>query len=254
VYLGAALVALRATAALALPALADKPADIAPPPGVGSPMPAPSPAPVPRRVPAPPPAPLPAPPAPLPAPPAPLPAPPAPVAAPLPAPAAPPLSPAADGGERYVGVAPGGQFKNPLPPAGKSPPRLIWSGFQSGETGSRVFFQTNLPVTFELGKAAAGQGGKPGTLSVFLRNCRIHLRNNSRHLDTRFFPTPVEGVTAVQRHKDVELRISLKQPATPTSRTEAGPDGSQFLVLEFPPGTAMAEDARSGTAAPHPPR
>jgi hypothetical protein len=157
---------------------------------------------------------------------------------------------AAPGGEKYVGVVPSPDARNPLPPAGKAPPHLIWSGFQSGATGSRVFFQTNLPVTFDLGKAATAHGGKrgagaqpgkPATLSVFLRNCRIHLRNNSRHLDTRFFPTPVEGVTVVQRHKDVELRISLKQPATATPRTEAGPDGTQFLVLEFPPGQPVAE-------------
>jgi hypothetical protein len=179
---------------------------------------------------------------------------PKPAAAPLPplsvdsallAPSAPPPR----GETQYVGVVPGAETRNPLPPAGKAPPHLIWSGFQSGENGSKVFFQTNLPVTFELGKAAAGQGGKPGTVSVFLRNCRIHLRNNSRHLDTRFFPTPVEGVTAVQRRKDVELRISLKQAATVAPRTEPGPDGTQFLVLEFPPGQPVAESASREPAA-----
>jgi hypothetical protein len=138
-------------------------------------------------------------------------------------------------------VVPGGEARNPLPRAGKAPPHLIWSGFQSGDNGSRVFFQTNGPVTFALGKPGAAHGGKPGTVSIFLRNCRIHLRNNSRHLDTRFFATPVEGVTAVQRRKDVELLISLKQPASPTPRTEPGPDGTQFLVLDFPPGQPLAE-------------
>src|SRR5205814_4577280 len=117
-------------------------------------------------------------------------------------------APAPGRGERYVGVVPGADAKNPLPRAKTAPPRLIWSGFQSVEGGSRVFFQTNKPVTFDVGKQP--HEGKPGTVSVFLRNCRIHLRNNARHLDTRFFPTPVEGVTAVQRRKDVELRISLK--------------------------------------------
>jgi hypothetical protein len=175
---------------------------------------------------------------------------PAPVEATSPPSEATDAAPAAPGGEKYVGVVPSPDARNPLPPARKAPPHLIWSGFQSGATGSRVFFQTNLPVTFDLGKPATAHGGKraagaptgkPATLSVFLRNCRIHLRNNSRHLDTRFFPTPVEGVTVVQRHKDVELRISLKQPATATPRTEAGPDGTQFLVLEFPPGQPVAE-------------
>ena len=164
--------------------------------------------------------------------------------------AEPPAASPAIGGEKYVGVAPGTDAKNPLPKAKKAPPHLIWSGFQSGENGSRVFFQTNLPVTFELGKPGPGHDGKPGTLSVFLRNCRIHLRNNSRHLDTRFFPTPVEGVTAVQRRKDVELRISLKQPAAVAPHTEAGPDGTQFLVLDFPPGQPVAADSGSASRQP----
>jgi hypothetical protein len=167
-----------------------------------------------------------------------------PAAAPAPAstaPTPPPLDRALDdgpapgnGGEKYVGVVPGPDGRNPLPKAGKAPPHLIWSGFKSGDAGSsQVFFQTNLPVTFEVVPASAS---RPKEMSVFLRNCRIHLRNNRRNLDTRFFATPVQGVSARQRRKDVELRIALKQPTTPTPRTEPGPDGTQFLVLDFPPG------------------
>jgi hypothetical protein len=144
------------------------------------------------------------------------------------------------GGEKYVGVVPGASTHNPLPPAKKSPPHLIWSGFKTGEGGgSQVFFQTNQPVTFEV---VPDKGGGGKELSVFLRNCRIHMRNNQRNLDTRFFATPVQGVTARQRRKDVELRIALKEPSTPTPRTEPGPDGSQFLVLDFPPGQPAAAD------------
>jgi hypothetical protein len=143
------------------------------------------------------------------------------------------------GGEKYVGVIPGPDARNPLPKAKKAPPHLIWSGFKSADGGSsQVFFQTNLPVTFEVVPASAG---KPREMSVFLRNCRIHMRNNGRNLDTRFFATPVQGVTARQRRKDVELRIALKEPTTPTPRTEPGPDGTQFLVLDFPPGQPAAD-------------
>jgi hypothetical protein len=167
-------------------------------------------------------------------------------AAASPNPAAPSLDRALDepaapgsGGEKYVGVIPGPDARNPLPKAKKAPPHLIWSGFKSGEGGgSQVFFQTNLPVTFEVVPATAG---KPREMSVFLRNCRIHLRNNRRNLDTRFFATPVQGVSARQRRKDVELRIALKEPTSPTPRTEAGPDGTQFLVLDFPPGQPAAD-------------
>jgi hypothetical protein len=202
----------RAASALAMPPLADRPAPVAPPPA-GAAAPAPSPAPADAAL-------------------------------------APRAPPPAGRGEKYVGVVPGGEGRNPLPPAKKASPHLIWSGFQSGESGSRVFFQTNLPVTFEVGTAAPASGGKPGTVSVFLRNCRIHLRNNSRHLDTRFFPTPVEGVTALQRRKDVELRISLKQAATVAPHTEAGPDGTRFLVLDFPPGQPVAADSGSAGRQP----
>ncbi len=142
-------------------------------------------------------------------------------------------------GEKYVGVAPGAGGRNPLPgAAATSPsPRLIWSGFQMAEQGSRVFFQTTGPVTFDV---ASPQGKRP-RMSVFLRNCRIHLKNNRRNLDTRYFATPVAGVSAVQRRKDVELRIALKEPASATPRTEAGPDGTQFVVLDFPPGRPAAD-------------
>jgi hypothetical protein len=145
------------------------------------------------------------------------------------------------GGEKYVGVIPGATARNPLPPAKKAPPHLIWSGFKSGEGGSQVFFQTNEPVIFEVVPPKSGDGKE---LSVFLRNCRIHLRNNGRNLDTRYFATPVQSVSARQRRKDVELRIALKEPSLPTPRTEPGPDGSQFLVLDFPPGQPAAVDTQ----------
>jgi len=168
-------------------------------------------------------------------------------ATPAPAPRGPvPLDRALDeapapggGGEKYVGVIPGPNARNPLPPAKKAPPHLIWSGFKSGDGGgSQVFFQTNQSVTFEV----VPSPGNPRELSVFLRNCRIHMRNNQRNLDTRFFATPVQGVSARQRRKDVELRIVLKEPSSPTPRTEAGPDGTQFVVLDFPPGQPAAVD------------
>src|SRR5689334_8113347 len=51
---------------------------------------------------------------------------------------------AGNGGEKYVGVVPGPNSRNPLPPAKKAPPHLIWSGFKGGDGGgSQVFFQTN---------------------------------------------------------------------------------------------------------------
>src|SRR3954464_6122304 len=44
------------------------------------------------------------------------------------------------GGEKYVGGTPGPEARNPLPPAKKAPPHLIWSGFKTGDAGSSQVF------------------------------------------------------------------------------------------------------------------
>jgi hypothetical protein len=157
-------------------------------------------------------------------------------------------TPAAPDDARYAGVVPGPEARNPLPKPPAQPTRLVWTGFKMVGDKSEVFLQTSRPVTYDIseGKADKGRGGP--VLSVFLRNCRIHFKNNGRRLDTRFFATPVAGVAARQRRKDVELSIALKEAARPSSRLEPGPDGTQFLVLEFPAGGAPA--AAAAPAAP----
>lgn len=139
----------------------------------------------------------------------------------------------------YAGV-PGPEGRNPLPRPKSDPSRLVWTGFKMAGDRSELFLQTTRPITFDLVEGAAGQ---PPRLSVFLRNCRIHLKNNARRIDTRFFASPVEEVSARQRRKDVELMVTLEGGATPTTRTEPGPDGTHFLVLSFPPGRAQAPSA-----------
>jgi hypothetical protein len=150
-------------------------------------------------------------------------------------------------GARYAGVSPGADARNPLPKAATEPPRLVWTGFKMTGDRSQLFLQTTRPVTYDLGKPGPMKGQRGPVMSVFLRNCRIHLKNNGRRLDTRFFASPVAGVVIHQRRRDVELDISLKEAATPVPRLEDGPDGSQFIVLEFPPGrpAAAASEAPS---------
>lgn len=151
---------------------------------------------------------------------------------------------AATRGERYVGVAaPGSAGHNPLALPRPQPTQLVWTGFRMKEGGSQVFLQTTRSAEFQV------TPGPSGHLKVLLRNCRIHLENNRRNLDTRFFATPVAAVKARQRRKDVELEIILKEPVTPESRTEPGPDGTQFLVLEFPPGQAKPQAVANSAAA-----
>lgn len=153
-------------------------------------------------------------------------------APPAPAPAVP---------QKYDGVVPGPSGKNPLPAAPKAAgPHLVWTGFQMTANGSQVFLQTTAPVQFDLDEGRTGKSGK-STLSVRLEGCRIHMANNRRKIDTRYFATPVAGVSARQKGRNVEVRIALREVANAVPHSEAGPDGTQFIVLDFPPGRATPE-------------
>jgi len=85
-----------------------------------------------------------------------------------------------------LALVPGGGA-SPLAPGPKSgPPRVVWTGFQVTDQGSRVFVQTTGSVELELDSGT----GKAG-VTVTLRNSPVHMRNHSRTLDTPFFATPV---------------------------------------------------------------
>jgi len=143
-------------------------------------------------------------------------------------------------GQKYDGVSPGATGRNPLPAAPKGGPYLVWTGFQMTATGSRVFLQTTQQVPFDLNEGAAKKSGK-STMAVLLRGCRIFMANNRRKIDTRFFATPISGLSARQRGRDVEVRVALRERAEAVPHSETGPDGTQFVVLDFPPGKASAE-------------
>jgi hypothetical protein len=158
-------------------------------------------------------------------------------------------TPVAGTSGNYAGVAPGLNGKNPLPSAPAGSPRLIWTGFQTTPSGSRVFLQTTSPITYDIQQTRVSKSGH-STLVVVLRNCRIHTANNQRRLDTRPFPTPVRSFIAKQKRRDVELRITLRERATATPTTEAGPDGTQFVLLDFPPGKAEMVESPTLADAP----
>ena len=106
-------------------------------------------------------------------------------------------------------------------------PRLIWTGFQMTAGGSRLYLQTTADVELAV---RPGKGG----LTITLQNCRIHMRNAARPLDTSFFRTPVKMVSVHQRKKDIEVAVALREAADSTPRKQAGPNGSQFWILDFP--------------------
>ena len=153
------------------------------------------------------------------------------------------------GAAPYKGLA-GPEARNPLPQPKTDPPRLIWTGFKMAGDRSEIFLQTTREVVHELGTA---KSGGPGSLTLLLRNCRIHLRNNARKIDTHFFPTPVESVSARQHHKDVELQIALKDAVVPEVRVQAGPDGTHFVVVSFPATAGRPDGAEPRPAEVSPP-
>jgi hypothetical protein len=108
-----------------------------------------------------------------------------------------------------------------------SGPRLVWTGFQMTAGGSRLVLQTTADVELAV---HAGKGG----LTVTLQNCRIYMRNAGRPLDTSFFRSPVKLVSVHQRKKDIEVDVALREAADSTPRKVAGPNGSQFWILDFP--------------------
>jgi len=117
------------------------------------------------------------------------------------------------------------------------PARVVWMGFQMHGDGSRVYLQTTADVEVTVEPSKDG-------LTVTVHGCRLYVRNGRRPLDTRFFRTPVSSVSLAQRKKDVALLIGLAQPAGDVvPRKEAGPSGSQFWVLDFPPAKEILADA-----------
>ena len=130
-------------------------------------------------------------------------------------------------------VVPGGTG-SPLNSARRSgTPQLVWTGFQVTDSGSRVFVQTTAEVELKVENAKGG-------VTVILHNCRVHMRNNSRLLDTRYFASPVERIAVHQRRRDIQLDIALRAPAQSTPRQEAGPGGTHFWVIDFAPPDKVA--------------
>jgi hypothetical protein len=133
----------------------------------------------------------------------------------------------------YQGVRPGKIVLPPNPPKATGVPYLTWSGFMMTDHGSRVFLQFTQPVQYTV-----TDGVKEVVVTV--KGARIHKRNNGRMVNTRYFATPVAKVQARQHGKDVRVSILLRKAAKAEHKLEAGEQGYQFLMLDFPPGEAPA--------------
>jgi hypothetical protein len=128
----------------------------------------------------------------------------------------------------YQGVSASGGNLPPYAPKeiGGDSSVLTWTGFERGESSSRVFFQLSSSVQPEVSVEG---------LRVFVKFPRtsVTTRNNQRNLITKFFKTPVNEVKFSRSGKDMLAVLDLRWEATPVWRFETGANGYHVLVLEF---------------------
>jgi len=143
----------------------------------------------------------------------------------------------------YLGVQPGANDSAP----GKADARsqgairqVTWVGFQMAGPGGRVFIQSTESPQYDVVASDALQ------VVVELKNSRLHTRNESRPLDTTFFPTAVQSVTAKQlKGSIVRVTIQLSESIGYDLRQEG-----QYLFLDFRPLTRpKTTSSASGSSA-----
>lgn len=139
----------------------------------------------------------------------------------------------------YAGVIPG---ESHPPPAMRRRRRgrnqlVTWPGFQPRPDGaSRFFVQTTSAVQPQLQR-------QDNRVLVVLPGVAIHLRNNRRPLETRFFNTPVTRAHVERRGRNAVLVLEMRADITPTVSTDVGPDGYHFVYIEFPNGSFLPPEA-----------
>jgi hypothetical protein len=102
---------------------------------------------------------------------------------------------------------------------------MDWIGFQQFQEVSRVFVRTTEKVKYNIDTS------KPNLVVLVLQNTRVPILNNARHLDTRYFDSPVtyikpkiiEGPSPSVR---IEIRLRMKVPFKETQN-------DNILALDF---------------------
>jgi hypothetical protein len=150
----------------------------------------------------------------------------------------------------YGGVQPGQPKKaEPTKKSKKAAPKkgtLSWIGFEAKEGGSQVFFQSAAP--FEV-----RQRVDKGMLIVSLSGVTRLGGNTWRHVDTRFFETPISKIVAKKKGKGVEVRISFKNAkdaAQASMRTATEADGLYYAYLSFSGTGTPAESSGGAVTTP----
>jgi colicin import membrane protein len=99
-------------------------------------------------------------------------------------------------------------------------------GFQQFADGSRVFVRTNEPVKYHV------EALQPDVVTLVLDYTRVPLRNNRRHLDTRYFDSPVTFIqpkVIEDPSPSVRIDIHLRR-RVPYKETQS----DTLVALDFP--------------------
>jgi len=75
-----------------------------------------------------------------------------------------------------------------------------------------------------------------GRIEVVVLAARIHMRNNRRPLETRFFATPVRRARLRPRGRNVALVLEMRAAIDPQVSDTTGADGFHFVRVDFPAG------------------
>jgi len=128
----------------------------------------------------------------------------------------------------YSGVSVQGNHVPPFPAkqTGAPPAVLTWTGFERAPEGSRVFFELSSEAVYETTTDGL-------TIRIRIRNTKVNVRNNTRHLDLRYFKTPVQTVRVKRKGRDTVATVSLKRDALPTIQIIDGKAGYKLLVVQF---------------------
>ncbi len=147
----------------------------------------------------------------------------------------------------YSGVSLSGNHVPPFPPPkfDTKPAVLSWTGFERSGEGSSVFFQLSAAVEHTVKH-------KNGRIEIRMKNTKVNVRNNMRHLDLRFFKTPAATVKVSRRGRDALAVITLKRAVEPTVELVTGQGGYKMLVVTFPK-VELGDGEQSLDAASTPP-
>lgn len=145
----------------------------------------------------------------------------------------------------YSGVSVQGNHVPPFPAkeVGAPPAVMTWTGFERAPEGSRVFFELSAEAAYEV-------DAKGLVLRVRMRNTKVNVRNNTRHLDLRYFKTPVRTVKVTRKGRDTVATVVLKRDAVPSVQIIDGKAGYKLLVVQFTDAEPVDLDAAGTPPTP----